>query len=175
MGYWIVSLLLVVFGFITGFSIGAPFLLIGLAMLVLGPVRHRTLVFWPPFVGVLVGIVGIVLLVPLTCTASGGVGGVSSTVCTSILGPAWSGSGLYNPPPEAFAVAFRGGAGCWSRGHGRDPRVADLPPANGPHRGLNRMGRRPPSTTSFGAAAPTGLAKPRSQVARPRQGATRRG
>lgn len=41
MSYWLVALLLTAFGFVTGFSIGAPFLLVGLAMLI----------FWPPLVG----------------------------------------------------------------------------------------------------------------------------
>ena len=59
MGYWIAALLLVAFGFVTGFSIGPPFLLAGLAMLVLGL--------------------------------------------------SWSGTGLYNPPPEAFDLGLRVG------------------------------------------------------------------
>ena len=67
MGYWIAALLLVAFGFITGFSIGPPFLLVGLAMLVLGPLRRRPRLYWPPLVGVLAFILGVVPLV----TASG--------------------------------------------------------------------------------------------------------
>lgn len=109
--YWIAALVLVVFGFVTGFSIGAPFLLIGLAMLILGPLRRWPRLFWPPLVGLVVFLAGVVLFIPLTCTASTGVGEASVTVCTSILGPRWTGSGVYNPPPEAFALAARiGGA-----------------------------------------------------------------
>ena len=37
MGYWVASIGLVVFGLVASFSIGRPFLLVGLAMLVLGP------------------------------------------------------------------------------------------------------------------------------------------
>jgi hypothetical protein len=111
LSYWIAALLLVAFGFVTGFSIGPPFLVVGLALLVLGPVRRWPRLFWPPLVGVLAFSLGVVLFLPLTCTATADVGQMSKTVCTGILGPAWSGSGLYNPPPEAFALAFRAGAG----------------------------------------------------------------
>ena len=111
MSYWIAALLLVAFGFVTGFSIGPPFLLVGLALLVLGPVRRWPRLFWPPLVGVLAFILGVVLFVPLSCTATADAGQISKTVCTSILGPTWSGSGLYNPPPEAFALALRVGLG----------------------------------------------------------------
>jgi hypothetical protein len=111
MSYWIAALCLVAFGFVTGFSIGAPFLLVGLALLVLGPLRRWPRLFWSPLAGVVAFILGVVLFIPLSCTATGEVGQISSTVCTSILGPTWSGSGLYNPPPEAFALAFRAGVG----------------------------------------------------------------
>ena len=110
MSYWMAALLLVAFGFVTGFSIGAPFFLVGLAMLALGPVRRRPRLFWPPLVGVLAFIVGVILFTPLSCVATEGVGQVSSTVCAGILGPTWSGPGLYNPPPQAFALALRAGA-----------------------------------------------------------------
>ena len=111
MGYWIAALLLVAFGFVTGFSIGPPFLLVGLAMLVLGPLRRWPRLFLPPLVGVLGFILGVFLVVPLSCTATAEVSQVSHTVCSSILGPTWSGSSVYNPPPEAFALAFRAGVG----------------------------------------------------------------
>jgi hypothetical protein len=107
MGYWIAALLLVAFGFITGFSIGPPFLLVGLAMLPLGPLRRRPRLYWPPLVGVLAFILGVVLVVPMYCTASAEVGQVSRTVCSSVVGLSWSGTGLYNPPPEAFDLALR--------------------------------------------------------------------
>ena len=111
MSYWIAALLLVAFGFVTGFSIGPPFLLVGLAMLVLGPLRRWPRLFWPSLVGVIAFTFGVVLFVPLSCTATAEIGQVSYIACTGILGPIWSGSGLYNPPPEAFALALRVGVG----------------------------------------------------------------
>ncbi len=107
MGYWIAALLLVAFGFITGFSIGPPFLLVGLAMLVLGPLRRWPRLYWPPLVGVLAFILGVGLVVPAFCIATAEVGQVSHTVCRSVLGLSWSGTGLYNLPPEALDLALR--------------------------------------------------------------------
>jgi hypothetical protein len=52
MAYWITSLGLIAFGFLGMFSIGRPFFLVGLAMLVLGPVRRRPMIFWPSLLAV---------------------------------------------------------------------------------------------------------------------------
>jgi hypothetical protein len=106
MSYWVAAVVLVVFGFITGFSIGPPFLLLGLAMLVLGPLRRWPRLFWPSLVGFFAFLVGVIAVIPITCTATEAIGETSRTVCTSLLGPTWSGSGLYNPPPEAFQLAL---------------------------------------------------------------------
>ncbi len=59
--------------------------------------------------GVLAFIPGVVLAVPMYCTATAEVGQVSHAVCRSILGLSWSGTGLYNPPPEAFDLGLRVG------------------------------------------------------------------
>jgi hypothetical protein len=109
MSYWLASLVLMVFGFVTGFSIGAPFLLVGLAMLVLGPFRGRPRLFWPALLGVIAFVVGVVLVIPLSCEATSALGDDSYTVCRSIAGPTWAGPGLYNPRPEAFSLAVLAG------------------------------------------------------------------
>lgn len=106
MSYWVAAVVLVVFGFITGFSIGPPFLLLGMAMLVLGPLRRWPRLFWPLLVGFFAFMVGAIAVIPMTCTATEAIGGASYTVCTSLVGPTWSGAGVYNPPPEALTLAL---------------------------------------------------------------------
>ena len=97
MTYWITAAALLLFGFITGFSIGQPFFAVGLAMMVLGPVRHRPRVFWPPMSGVVAFYIGYLAIAPFTCIATAPAGGVSVTVCSSLLGIRYSGTGIYNP------------------------------------------------------------------------------
>ncbi len=111
MGYWIVALGLVAFGFVTGFSIGAPFFLIGIALLALGPVRRRPAFFWPPVAAVIAGNVAYWAVVPFSCTATSEVtpAGVTAdstmTVCSSLLGTVYAGAGVYNPPNGPAAAA----------------------------------------------------------------------
>jgi hypothetical protein len=96
-GYWVASLGLIAFGVVGMFSIGRPFFLVGLAMLILGPLRSRPALFWPPLVAVIAYNVGYWAVVPLYCTATEAVGGASTTVCSSLIGISYSGSGIYNP------------------------------------------------------------------------------
>ena len=109
MTYWLAAVGLTLFGFLAGFSIGEPFLIVGLALVLLWPVRGRPRVFRPALVGVVAFAVGMSLTVPLTCEASSIDGGASVTICRSILGATWSGPGLYNPPPEAFTLGVEVG------------------------------------------------------------------
>jgi hypothetical protein len=107
MGYWITSLALIAFGLVTGLSIGLPFFLIGAAMLVLGRLRHRPLVFWPPFLGLVAYNVAYFAIAPFYCSAGGIVGGgLTNTTCTSLVGIRWpvDPSGL-NVSATAFDIA----------------------------------------------------------------------
>ena len=105
--YWSLVTVLLVFGFITGFSIGAPFFLLGLTLAVLGPVRRYRRVVIPAVAGVIGLSAGYVLFAPLTCSATSPVGGASTVVCSSILGGPYSGPGDYAPSLEP---ALRAGA-----------------------------------------------------------------
>jgi hypothetical protein len=114
MTYWIVAVALIVFGFITGFSIGQPFLVVGLVMLGLGPVRNRPLVFWPPLLGVIAFYVVYLAIAPFQCIASSGLdsNGIdqTSTVCTSLIGLRYGGGGIVNPSlAPAIAVGLVAG------------------------------------------------------------------
>lgn len=97
MGYWVASLGLIAFGVIASFSIGRPFLLVGIAMLILGPLRRRPVLFWPPLLAVIAYNVGYWAVAPLYCTATEAAGGTSTTTCSSLIGIGYSGSGIYNP------------------------------------------------------------------------------
>lgn len=100
MGYWVASLGLIAFGLLGMLSIGRPFLLVGLAMLILGPLRSRPVLFWPPLMAVIAYNVGYLAVAPLYCTATATVGGASTTICSNLIGIDYSGSGTYNPSLE---------------------------------------------------------------------------
>ncbi len=109
MGYWIVAVALLVFGFVAGFTIGQPFLLLGAAMLVVSPFRRRRLILWPALAAVVAFDIGYLAVAPFGCTATGIVGGVSSTVCSSLGGIHYAGAGTYNP---SLLPALIVGLGC---------------------------------------------------------------
>jgi len=107
MAYWIMSLSLIGFGFLGILSVGRPFLLAGLALLVLGPVRKRPALFWPPLAAVVAWNVAFLTIAPGMCTATQTIGtmpsdgsGESTTVCSNLLGMIYRGSGIYNPSLE---------------------------------------------------------------------------
>ncbi|MFL5799071.1 MAG: hypothetical protein ACJ77A_14225 [Actinomycetota bacterium] len=68
--YWILVAVLLGFGMLAIFSIGLPFLLLGLTLAIVAPWRHRPTVLWPTLDGVLAFIAGVVLTAPLGCTTS---------------------------------------------------------------------------------------------------------
>lgn len=104
--YWAGAVVLALFGFVALLSIGAPFLLTGLAMLVVGPWRDRREVLWPVLLAVWSFVVAYVLVAPLGCTSSSlplvGTSDLAQqagrTTCTNVLGIDYSGGGVYNPP-----------------------------------------------------------------------------
>jgi hypothetical protein len=104
MGYWITTFGLIAFGFLAMLSIGRPFLLVGLALLLLRPLRNHPAAFWPPLAAVIGWNVAFMAIAPISCVATQRVGvgssGESTTVCTSLTGFLYSGRGIYNPPME---------------------------------------------------------------------------
>jgi hypothetical protein len=117
--YWGVAVVLVGFGYLALFSIGAPFLLTGIAMMVVSPWRSRHEVLWPTLVGVWVFVLGYLLVAPLGCTSTatavtvGSPVATSHTTCTNILGIDYSGTGTYEPTllPALVFGAAAGAAG----------------------------------------------------------------
>jgi len=103
--YWVITFCLIGFGVLGILSIGVPFLLLGLVLLVLAPFRARPMLFWPPIVGVVGFFAGFILVSPLSCTVSatsradrrGPPVEASHTVCTNLIGIDYSGTGPYTP------------------------------------------------------------------------------
>ncbi len=124
MSYWLSTLAVIVVGFLTGFSIGPFLLLIGFAMLVLGPFRRRPLIYWPPMAAACAFIVGCLAVAPFSCGAHAEAGGTSTTICSSLAGIQYTGVGIYNPSllPGVYAglalaalTALSVGAALWWR------------------------------------------------------------
>lgn len=105
MGYWITSLGLIAFGILGAWTIGRPFLLVGLAMLLLGGFRGHSLVFWPPLLAVIAYNVGFWAVAPLYCGATSEVGSVGTTVCTSLIGIRYTGGDNFNPSSMPGVIA----------------------------------------------------------------------
>jgi hypothetical protein len=100
--YTSVAVGLILFGFVGLLSIGAPFLLTGLVMLVCYPWRHRHDILWPSLASVWGLALGYLLVAPLGCAswARGTPAGVvsdSGTTCDGLL-LRYSGDLSYNPP-----------------------------------------------------------------------------
>lgn len=108
MGYWSLSVGLIAFGTLGLMSIGLPFLMIGLAMLLLGRIRHRPLVYWPIMLGLIAFNIAFWLTVPFYCSASSTPdGGSSAATCSSLIGIPWpdDATGM-NVTPAAFGISF---------------------------------------------------------------------
>src|SRR5215211_7981622 len=102
--YATLVLVLVLFGYLALFSIGAPFLLSGLMLAGVFPWRTRRGVLATGTAVVLGLVVGYVLVAPLGCTGSVSIPSVGlgqsegTTVCSSLLDIVrYEGSGMYNP------------------------------------------------------------------------------
>jgi hypothetical protein len=108
--YWVVAVALTAFGFLALLSIGAPFLLLGVALMLMYPFRRRPKLFWPVVAGVLTFSIVFLLAAPFECEREG----VSSTegveqehgTCSSFIGIDYEGVGDWDP---SFIPALVGG------------------------------------------------------------------
>jgi hypothetical protein len=98
--YFGLAIVLCAVGFVAILSIGAPFFLTGIAMLVVSPWRARKDVVWPVIAAPWAFTVTYILLAPLSCTGTDVPGGQtgSRTECSNILGIDYRGGGSYDPP-----------------------------------------------------------------------------
>lgn len=104
LAYAALAVALILFGFAGLFSIGAPFLLTGIVMLVCFPWRGRREVLWPAISGVWGLTLGYVLLAPIGCSTGtsegltiGFVSTAATTTCSGVFFD-YSGGASYNPP-----------------------------------------------------------------------------
>lgn len=114
--YWAIALVLIAFGTLTGFSIGIPFLCLGLALVFLAPFRQREAIFVPALVAVVAFFAAFALTAPLQCTSTARIvessdgthapqPSFAQTSCTNAIGIDYSGAGTYNPPLWPAALA----------------------------------------------------------------------
>jgi hypothetical protein len=110
MGYWGISLSLIVFGILGSLSIGLPFLLIGLTLVILNPLRHRPRLFWPLLLAMIAYNLAFWFYTPFYCTVSSSTDGTSSAACSSLLGIAWpaSAGGLADPGAAFYQANLAG-------------------------------------------------------------------
>ncbi len=94
--YWVLAYTLIAFGVVTGFSIGIPFLLLGLLLLVLSPVRHRAAIFWPIVIAYLVSVASYILTAP-SCSSFSHNGSPRVTTCSNLIGIDQTGGDSVNP------------------------------------------------------------------------------
>jgi hypothetical protein len=94
--YWVLAYTLIPFGVVTGFSIGVPFLLLGLLLLVLSPVQHRAAIFWPMVIAYLVSVASYILTAP-SCSSFSHNGSPRVTTCSSLLGIDQTGGDCVSP------------------------------------------------------------------------------
>jgi hypothetical protein len=113
LAYWALVVVLIAFGILAIFSIGAPFLLMGLMLAILSPWRDRRGVLWTGLAVVFGFVLGYVLVAPLTCSFPPDViikgAGMEPVVrCSNLLGIPYRGTGNYNP---SLVPAFLAGLG----------------------------------------------------------------
>lgn len=102
--YVAVAIAIALFGYLALFSIGFPFLLTGLLMLALTPLRRRIEIMVPALVWPWVFTLGYVLVAPLGCTGSAmatiadGVASLESTTRCNAVFFTYAGDGSYSPP-----------------------------------------------------------------------------
>ena len=107
--YLALAVVLCAFGYLALLSIGSPFLLTGVSMLIVYPWRSRPSALWPTLASVWALSATYVLIAPLSCSSTAGalpaVPGTRApstsngvTVCSNLLGIDYSGGASYNPP-----------------------------------------------------------------------------
>ena len=103
--YLVIAIGLGIFGYLAMFSIGFPFLLTAVLMLVLTAARHRAAVMVPALVWPWIFTLGYILVAPIGCStlampqiADGGRGTVEGSTRCNALFLTYAGDASYSPP-----------------------------------------------------------------------------
>ena len=105
------AILLIGFGILSGFSIGLPFFILGIVMVLVWPLRRRRPLFESLIVGTLAFVIVGVLAAPLGCTSTESTSGIGDhTNCDNLLGLRYEGTTGYVAPlwPALIAGAAAG-------------------------------------------------------------------
>jgi hypothetical protein len=93
------AMLFTLFGVVAMFSIGLPFVILGLGMIALWPLRSRRNVFTSLVLGLFAFVLVGVLVAPGGCTATATASGTGGAVtCTNLLGIDYAGTVPYSAP-----------------------------------------------------------------------------
>ena len=113
--YVVLAIALVAFGMLAVFSIGMPFLLTGLAMIVLFPWRYRRDVLWPTLAAIWGLVIGYLVVAPWGCTAEVGSGAAATTTCDGVFID-YSGGASYDAPllPALVVGLVVGALSAWA-------------------------------------------------------------
>jgi hypothetical protein len=106
--YWSVAVVFTVFGFVDLIAIGAPFLAVGVAMLVFGPWRDDRAVFIPGLTATFALVGTFLLVAPWTCEEGSGLDAV--TICHHAFGITYHGQESLRP---ALVVSVIVAVGTW--------------------------------------------------------------
>jgi hypothetical protein len=87
--YYALAGLLMGLGLLTMLSFGAPLLLIGLVLVVLGPARVKPRIFWPMLAAVICFFVGFLPIGAASCSMTSA---SAHTICTNLVGMRFAGS-----------------------------------------------------------------------------------
>ena len=96
--YWALAIVLVAFGAVAIFSIGLPFLALGLTLIAVAPLRHAPSRFWPLVVAVIAFFAAWWVLGPVACVAETTPSGGERRWCESLVGVTYAGSPTWIGP-----------------------------------------------------------------------------
>ncbi len=110
--YWSLATVLIAFGAVAIFSIGLPFLALGLVLIAVAPFRHEPRRFWPPVVAVIAFFAAWWTLSPVWCSARAFA--PNAMECESGIGIEYDGNPMWIGPVAGLAAGLLFAAGTYA-------------------------------------------------------------